>query len=111
MRTKWMAQAPVKTCQHAILAVRGDTAELQTFGIDPFRVEVGQGGLVTDVLQRLRGLSVHQTARPSPPCRLGVHTGSWLVCMSPLIRRTICVSGKAKAGGWLKECRRQLGGI
>ena len=22
-----------------------------TFGIDPFRVEVGQGGLVTDVLQ------------------------------------------------------------
>jgi hypothetical protein len=30
--------------------------------------------------------------------------------MSPLIRRAIRVSGKAKAGGGLEECRRQLGG-
>lgn len=76
MRTKWMAQAPagnVSECDSR----RGATGTgLQTFGVDPFRVEVGQSGLVTDVLQRLRGLGVHQTARSSPPCRLGVHAGS-----------------------------------
>lgn len=36
MRTKWMAQAPVETCQHGVLVMRKGRAELQTFGIDPF---------------------------------------------------------------------------
>lgn len=76
MRTKWMAQAPAETCQIAIWTARQHYGIVDTFGIDPFRVEVGQGGLVADVLEGLRGLGVHQTARPSPPCRLGVHVRS-----------------------------------
>ena len=76
MRTKWMAQAPAENVSGCNRRRAATERWLLTFGVDPFRVEVGQSGLVADVLQRLRGLGVHQTARPSPPCRLGVHAGS-----------------------------------
>jgi len=71
-----MAQAPGRNVSGCDFNRGATGTGLQTFGVDPFRVEVGQSGLVADVLQRLRGLGVHQTARPSPPCCLGVHAGS-----------------------------------
>lgn len=44
------------------------------FCVDPLRVEVGQRGLVADVLEGLRGFRVHQAGRPAPTAGLfGAH--------------------------------------
>ena len=110
--TKWMAQAPVHHKDGSVISARRVcfffapglcsvsyiNMARRTFCIDPFRVEVGQGGLITHLLKRLGWFSVHQTARSSPsPLCFCVH-GCFVGRMNAQIGRPVDVAGKSQAG-------------
>ena len=54
-----------------------------TLGIHPVGIEVGQRGLVTHVLDRLRGLLIDDAARAAPPPFLAIIHGR---CSLPVSR-------------------------
>lgn len=82
---------------------------LPTFGVCPVGVEIGQGCLVADLLERFRWLMVdlENTTRPSPAATR-VRVGHFVVCASALRGVVTRVKGD---GALEKDWGRQLGGV
>jgi hypothetical protein len=72
-----------------------------TLGIHPLRIQVGQGRLVAELLQRLGRLLVDKTTATAPPSLLGLQRhgvgGRGAQLAGPR------VAGEAQAGGAVEE--------
>ena len=112
-----MVQAPtVAACQHAATLGRAPVRrrgrknkERITFCVGPVGVEIGQGRLITDLLERLGGLVIHlEDAARSPPAGTIVAVGHVEVDASSARRAGSRVVGD---GSLEENWGRQLGGI
>jgi hypothetical protein len=99
----------VVSSSEATVRDRPEVSKL-TLCVDPFCVQVRQGGLVAELLQRLRGLLVDKTTATSPPGLLGLERHGRGAGWGGVRRAGPRVASEVQAGGAVEEYGRQLGG-
>ena len=114
--TKWIIHAPARSCQHHSLWIGAPCVapcqRVLTLRIHPLGVQVGQGGLVAQLLEGLGRFLVDKTTATPPPgllCleRHGVGGRGGAIGAQSVGPR---VASEAQARGAIEEYGRQLGG-